>query len=79
GWKDFSSYIEFDIPNTPEVWHTLIIDLSEMRVDGKAWEQTSIRQFRYYPFGIEEPLMDARCYIESISFHRTRAEAASAK
>jgi len=75
GRHDFSSFLEYQMPADPDVWHTLILDLRPMRIEGEPWETKTIRQFRYYPFGLAEPSADAMCYIESIAFCRTREEA----
>ncbi|MBQ8509571.1 MAG: helix-turn-helix domain-containing protein [Clostridia bacterium] len=71
----FSSWLSYTMPNKPDVWHTLILDLSQMKVGGMPWEKTTIRQFRYLPFGEREPSPDAVCFIEYIAFYPSLEEA----
>lgn len=71
----FASYIDYEMPTEPNVWHTLLVDLSSIMVGDKPWKDITVRQFRYMPFGIDDPDPGALCYIESIAFFRTREEA----
>lgn len=57
-------------------WVELIIPLSNTKFNGTPWEEETIRQFMYYPFGsIMEPIKGGICYIEYMAFFKTEAEA----
>lgn len=67
-----------NFPNKANVWQELTLDLSGLKFakTGQAWTDTTIRQFRYYPFGSAAAAVDgAECYIEYIAFFKTKAEA----
>ena len=61
-------------------WIELIIPLSDTKFSSIPfdipWEEETIRQFRYYPFGsIKDPIKGGICYIEYMAFFKTEAEA----
>ncbi len=71
--------VSFDLPHTANKWETVTVDLSglELKKDSTTakWTETTIRQFRYYPFGTAAIPDDAVCFIEYIAFFKTKAEA----
>lgn len=71
-----AAQITFDMPSAKaNEWQEVIVDLSSMQFGDKAWADTTIRQFRVYPFGDTVPSADAVCYIEYIALFATEAEA----
>lgn len=70
------SHLDFTMPDaTPNEWQEVIVDLSDMVFGDNLWGDTTIRQFRVYPFGWSMPGTDAACYIEYIAFFATKEEA----
>jgi len=68
--------IRFDMTVKSEKWVEQIIDLSQIKFsDGSRWEDKSIRQFRYYPFGTGAMPYEATCHIEYIAFFPTLEKA----
>ncbi len=67
---------DFTMSAPANEWTTVIIDCSKVTFsDGAAWENETIRQFRYYPFGAGAPAADAACYIEYMAWFGSEAEA----
>ena len=67
--------VSYKMPAEANKWQEVIVDLSGMKLGETKWTDTTIRQFRYYPFGKTAPAADAECYIEYIAFFKTEAEA----
>ena len=67
--------IDFKMPTEPNKWQEIIVDLSGLKFGNTAWSDTTIRQFRYFPFGKNAANADAECYIEYIAFFKTEEEA----
>ena len=67
--------IDYKMPDEANKWQEVIVDLSGLKLGDTAWSETTIRQFRYYPFGKNAVNADAECYIEYIAFFKTEAEA----
>lgn len=67
--------IDYKMPAEANKWQEVVVDLSGMKLGGTNWSDTTIRQFRVYPFGKTAAAADAECYIEYIAFFKTEAEA----
>jgi len=68
----------YTMPVEANKWVTVVIPLSDLKFSKTAteWSNTTIRQFRYYPFGNAKAAeADAACFIEYMGFFKTEAEA----
>ena len=68
----------YTMPVEANKWVTVVIPLSDLKFDksAAAWSDATVRQFRYYPFGNANAVVDgAACCIEYMAFFKTEAEA----
>ena len=57
-------------------WVEVIVPIHNTKFNGFPWEEETIRQFMYYPFGsIAQPIPYGVCYIEYMGFFKTEEEA----
>ena len=72
--------LDYDMPEAkPGEWQEVIVDLSSLQMGSYVWTDSTIRQFRYYPFGSTPAEDGAECYIEYMAFFKTGSEAESYK
>lgn len=72
--------LDYDMPEAkPGEWQEVIVDLSSLQMGDYVWTDSTIRQFRYYPFGATPAEDGAECYIEYMAFFKTESEAESYK
>ena len=68
--------VDFKMPVEANKWQEVIVDLSSIKFgDNTSWADSTVRQFRVYPFGKDKAQDGAECYIEYIAFFKTEAEA----
>ena len=63
----------------PGEWQEVIVDLSSLQMGDYVWTDSTIRLFRYYPFGSTPAEDGAECCIEYMAFFKTESEAESYK
>lgn len=72
--------LDYDMPAAkPGEWQEVIVDLSSLQMGDYVWTDSTIRQFRYYPFGSTPAEDGAECCIEYMAFFKTESEAESYK
>ena len=72
--------LDYDMPEAkPGEWQEVIVDLSSLQMGDYVWTDSTIRQFRYYPFGSTPAEDGAECCSEYMAFFKTESEAESYK